>query len=98
MNQAEVKTLHESFHKIETEKQSMTNEYQANVGFLNQQLAKLNSTIDIKNNEIKALHEEIALIKKHNAENIKDIEDSWREDREQREKQRERERQKREKL
>lgn len=67
----------------------MTNEYQANVGFLNQQIAKLTSNNQVKNNEIKMLHEEIALVKRHNAENVKDIEDRWREQREEREKERE---------
>ena len=71
MNQNEMKTLHESFHKIETEKESMTNEYQANVGFLNQQIAKLTSNNEVKNNEIKMLYEEIALIKRHNAESLR---------------------------
>lgn len=82
MNQNEMKTLHESFHKIETEKESMTSEYQANVGFLNQQIAKLTSNNEVKNNEIKMLHDEIALVKRHNAQNVKDIEDRWREERE----------------
>ena len=41
MNASELKNLHQSFHKIESEKELMSNEYQANVGFLNQQIAKL---------------------------------------------------------
>ena len=35
----------------------MTNEYQANVGFLNQQIIKLTSNNEVKNNEIKMLYE-----------------------------------------
>lgn len=34
----------------------MTSEYQTNVGFLNQQIAKLTSGNELKNNEIKELH------------------------------------------
>lgn len=41
----------------------MTNEYQANVGFLNQQIAKLTGNNELKNNEIKKLHEEISHLK-----------------------------------
>jgi hypothetical protein len=41
MNDNEIKNLHQSFHQIESEKEIMTNEYQTNVGFLNQQYAKL---------------------------------------------------------
>jgi predicted transcriptional regulator len=37
----EVKNLHQSLHQIESEKELMVNEYQTNVGFLNQQLSKL---------------------------------------------------------
>jgi len=40
VNDNEVKNLHQSFHKIESEKEVMTTEYQANVGFLNNQIAK----------------------------------------------------------
>ena len=56
----------------------MTNEYQANVGFLNQQIAKLTSNNELKNAEIKRLHEEIAHLKSTYAENIKDLELKWR--------------------
>jgi hypothetical protein len=34
----------------------MTSEYQTNVSFLNQQIAKLTSNNELKNNEIKMLH------------------------------------------
>ena len=44
LNAGELKNLHQSFHKIESEKELMTNEYQTNVGFLNQQVAKLASS------------------------------------------------------
>lgn len=40
MTDNEIKNLHQSFHQIESEKELMTSEYQTNVGFLNQQLAK----------------------------------------------------------
>ena len=49
MNASEMKNMHESFHKIETEKEVMTHEYQTNVGFLNQQISKLTSANEIKN-------------------------------------------------
>lgn len=63
----------------------MVNEYQANISFLNQQIAKLTNSNDLKNNEIKQLHEEIAHIRRVNAENIRDLEDNWREERRERE-------------
>lgn len=68
----------------------MTNEYQANVGFLNQQIAKLTSNNELKNNEIKQLHEEIANIKSSYADNIKDLELKWKQERKDREEERER--------
>lgn len=80
-----MKHLHESFHKIETEKEMMTSQYQANVGFLNQQIAKLTSNNELKNNEIKKLHEEIAELKNHYADNIKDLELKWKQERKDRE-------------
>lgn len=51
----------------------MTNEYEANVGFLNQQIAKLSSNNELKNNEIKQLHEEIAHLKETYANNLRDL-------------------------
>ena len=95
---SEMKNLHASFHKIETEKEAITSEYQANVGFLNQQIAKLTSNNEIKNNEIKKLHEEIAHLKATYAENIKDLELKWRQERKDREEEKERERNRREAL
>jgi hypothetical protein len=41
MNENETKNLHQSFHQIESEKELMSSEYQTNVGFLNQQIAKM---------------------------------------------------------
>ena len=52
----------------------MAGEYQNNVGFLNQQIAKLTSHNEMKNNEIRKLHEEIAHLKSTFAETIKDLE------------------------
>lgn len=76
----------------------MTNEYQANVGFLNQQIAKLTSNNELKNVEIKQLHEEIAHIKATYAENIKELELRWRQERKDREEEREKERARRENM
>jgi len=51
----------------------MTSEYQTNVGFLNQQISKLTSSNELKNNEIKQLIEEISQLKNAYADNIKDL-------------------------
>ena len=59
----------------------MTNEYQANVGFLNQQISKLTSSNEQKNNEIKQLIEEISQLKNAYADNIKDLELKWKQER-----------------
>ena len=59
----------------------MTNEYQTNVGFLNQQVAKLTSANELKNYEIKQLHQEIANLKRTYAENIKDLQLKWKQER-----------------
>jgi hypothetical protein len=56
MNDKEVKNLHQSFHKIESEKEVMSTEYQANVGFLNNQISKQTATNESKNEQIKKLH------------------------------------------
>lgn len=77
-NAGEMKNLHESFHKIETEKESMTNEYQTNVAFLTQQVAKLQGTIDLKNTEIKQINEELAMNKRHHADSIREMEENWK--------------------
>ena len=65
-----MKNLHESFHKIETEKENISTDYQANVGFLNQQIAKLQANNDLKNTEISQLREEISMIKRHHADAV----------------------------
>ena len=98
MNDSEMKNLHQSFHQIETEKETMVNEYQANISFLNQQIAKLTNANELKNNEIKQLHEEIGHIRRLNSENIRDLEENWREERREREEERDRERERREKI
>jgi hypothetical protein len=42
----------------------MVSEYQANVGFLNNQIVKQTAVNESKNDQIKKLHEEISRIKK----------------------------------
>lgn len=42
----------------------MTTEYQANVGFLNNQIVKQTALNDSKNDQIKKLHEEVSRVKK----------------------------------
>jgi hypothetical protein len=56
VNASELKSLHESFHMITSEKEIMASEYQSNVTFLNQQIAKLNTISEIKTKEITKLH------------------------------------------
>lgn len=63
----------------------MANEYQANISFLNQQLAKVISSNDLKNNEIKQLHEDISQIRRIHSDNIRELEDNWRDERRERE-------------
>ena len=59
----------------------MTNEYQGNVGFLNQQIAKLTTSCDLKNKEIRQLHQEIADIKRNYAESIREMDQKWKNER-----------------
>ena len=68
----------------------MANEYQANISFLNQQIAKLINTNDLKNNEIKQLQEEISHIRRIHADNIRELEENRREERREREEEKER--------
>lgn len=83
MTDNEIKNLHQSFHQIESEKELMTSEYQTNVGFLNQQLAKETVKNETLNTTVKGLHEEIVRIKKEYTELIQDIENRWKEERKQ---------------
>lgn len=45
VNANEMKVLHESFHKIESEKEAMSTGYAENIGFLDQQLKKLTASL-----------------------------------------------------
>jgi len=56
-------------------------EYQANITFLNQQITKLITSNELKNNEIRELHEYIALLKKEQFESLKDLEMKWKNER-----------------
>jgi uncharacterized phage infection (PIP) family protein YhgE len=85
VNANEMRNLHTSFHNIETEKELMTDEYQTNVGFLNQQIAKLSSNTELKNAEIKKLQEEIVELKAQYSESIKDMDQRWKQERNDRE-------------
>jgi hypothetical protein len=57
LNASEMKNLHESFHKINSEKESIESEYQKNITNLHLQLSKANATNELKTSEIKKLHE-----------------------------------------
>ena len=49
MNTGELKDLHESFHKIEVEKESLASEYQNNITFMTHQISKLTVANETKN-------------------------------------------------
>ena len=59
-----MKDLHESFHKIEVEKENLSSEYQKNITFMTQQIAKLTTANEVKNTELKKLYEELHNAKK----------------------------------
>ena len=59
-----MKDLHESFHKIEVEKEAAASEYQNNITFMTQQIAKLTTQNETKNAELKKLYEELHEAKK----------------------------------
>jgi transducin (beta)-like 1 len=84
--------------KLAHEKESMSTEYQANITFLNQQITKLIASNELKNNEIRELHEYIALLKKEQFESLKELEMKWKNERKERENEREKERALREKV
>ena len=52
-----MKDLHLSMHQIEAEKETLTSEYQNNVTFMTQQIAKLTTINETKNTELKKLYE-----------------------------------------
>lgn len=56
INAKEIDNLHSSFHKITTEKGQLSTEYQSTFTFLNNQITKLTSSNELKNQEIKELH------------------------------------------
>lgn len=67
----------------------MTAEYQVNISFFNQQITKLINSNELKNEEIKSLHEEIAHLKKESFEIMRDLEARWKAERKEREAERE---------
>lgn len=67
----------------------MASDYQTNVTFLNQQLAKLNSISEIKTKEITKLHEEIHSLKITYEERLSEWEAKYRKERREREEERE---------
>lgn len=54
-NISEIKYLHESFHKIEEQKESMATGYQQNISFMDQQIKKLTASIQLKQINIRSL-------------------------------------------
>lgn len=55
-NSSEINNLQQSLSKVANEKETMSNEYQSNITFLNQQITKLTASNELKNNEIRELH------------------------------------------
>lgn len=92
MNSNEMKVLHESFHKIESEKEAMTTGYQENIGFLDQQLKKMTASLELKQAEIRTLQDELDYVKRTSQEDIRDLENKWKSERREREADRERDR------
>lgn len=95
---SEVGNLQQTLTKFANEKESLSNEYKANLAFLNQQISKLTSSNELKNNQIRELHEYNALLKKEQFQHIKDLEGKWKQERKERESEREKERDLREKV
>ena len=58
-------------HQIEAEKETLTSEYQNNVTFMTQQIAKLTTINETKNTELKKLYEELHGMKKKFEEEMK---------------------------
>ena len=84
-NNSEVGNLQQTLNKFADEKETMSNEYKSNISFLNQQITKLTTSNDLKNSEIRELHEYTAFLKKEHFENIKDLEAKWKQERKERE-------------
>lgn len=84
VNTGELKNLHESFHKIEVEKESLTSEYQNNITFMTQQIAKLTSANEVKNAEVKKLYEELHETKRRYEEQIREADAKHKKERKER--------------
>lgn len=63
-NSSQINNIQETLAQLASEKEALNSEYQANIAFLNQQLSKLTTSNELKNNEIRELHEYTALLKK----------------------------------
>lgn len=63
-NSNQILNLQQSLTNMTRQRQTLNSEYQANIAFLNQQINKLTTSNELKNNEIRQLHEYIALLKK----------------------------------
>ena len=73
--------MHESFHKIEVEKEGLAADYQNNITFMTQQIAKLTTSNDTKNAELKRLFEELHTSKRKFEEDLKEVEQKNKEQR-----------------
>ena len=98
LNTSELKNLHESFHKIEVEKENMVHEYSTNTTFMTQQITKLTASNDAKNAEIKKLQDQLYETKQHYENEMKELNSQMREERRDRDDERERDRKEREQL
>ena len=98
LNTSELKNLHESFHKIEVEKENMVHEYSTNTTFMTQQITKLTASNDAKNAEIKKLQDQLYETKQHYENEMKELNSQMREERRDRDDEREHDRKEREQL
>ena len=76
----------------------MSHEYNTNVTFMTQQIAKLTAANDAKNAEIKKLQDEIYETKRHYEEEMKEINAQMRQERRDWEEERDKERKERDRL
>lgn len=98
INTGELKDLHSSFHKIEAEKETLTSEYQTNINFMTQQIAKLTASNEVKNSEMKKLYEELHETKLKFEGEMKEVDQRNKRERKEREEEKERDRREREKF
>lgn len=97
-NSKQIEHLHQSLHQITSSKHESTSGYQENMAFLDQQIKRLTSTLEIRNVEIKTLETNLADTRRRCDEQVREAERKWKQERKEREQERDRLREEKEAL